>query len=150
MQASGNIEDAKIAAELNSKMQMRIKNIDMAMREAAITGEYNNFNTNCVTAAADGGIQAQARVELQAISNTYQTMSDEFTKNKNLDGFKQFIKDKEIDLTKENPLDLKNKKEPIDMVKATAVLPDYLDAYAENLNYKIRKEQSAGRGKKDK
>jgi len=150
LQASGNIEDAKIAAELNSKMQMRIKNIDMAMREAAITGEYNNFNTNCVTAAADGGIQAQARVELQAISNTYQTMSDEFTKNKNLDGFKQFIKDKEIDLTKENPLDLKNKKEPIDMVKATAVLPDYLDAYAENLNYKIRKEQSAGRGKKDK
>ena len=129
LKATGKIEDAKIAAQLNGELQQRIKAVAKEFRDTATTKNYTAFNNSFM--ATSEMIEDKAMVELQDVASNFETLQEKYNANISLEGIKSFQ-------TQKGTLDAKNVTD----------LADHLEVQMAQIDAKIRKEEAAGRGGK--
>ena len=127
LKSSGDVEDAKIAAALESKLNQKIKTIGKKLAEVAVDRSKAKSFDEAFSSSASKGILNEAMVALDQTKSAYEIVQKKFTLNQALDGVQNFKNDK-IDggtLTTEN----------------VSKLADYLESQSSKIQENIKLEQ---------
>mgnify|MGYP005773379889 CR=1 FL=1 len=141
LKSSGDVEDAKVAAALESKMNQKIKAIGKQLTAVSVDrSKAAEFDAQ-FSSAASKGIVSEAMVALDQTKSAYEIVQKKFAANQALEGVQNFKND-EVDggnLTTDN----------------VSKLADYLESQSSKIQENIKMEQerrktASPKGGKDK
>lgn len=131
LKSSGDVEDAKIAAALESKMNQKIKTIGKQLAAVSIDrSKATEFDAK-FSSAASKGILSEAKVALDQTESAYEIVQKKFVANQALDGVQGFKNDQEIMEEYGGRLTTDN----------VSKLADYLESQSSKIQENIKLEQ---------
>lgn len=143
LKSSGDVEDAKVAAALESKMNQKIKAIGKGLAAVSIDrSKAAEFDAQ-FSSAASKGILNEAMVALDQTESAYEIVQKKFVANQALDSVQSFKNDPEIKEKYNGNLTTDN----------VSKLSDYLESQSSKIQENIKMEQErrkASSGGKDK